>query len=513
MTPRSDNNWLTSSRPLPARQQTERQIWAAVGARVAQSTPPSTASRLELAQEARPVLPICDWIETYFYIPETKGPVRLAPYQRWCLERCFPTGIEQQLPYSTIVWSDLKKSLKSTIAAAVVLYWADTFEWSSCKIIANDIKQADSRVGFYIRRAIQLNPVYFLEQRRVKIKPSGYLIEFQSNHSRIEAVPIDPDGEAGGNDDVVCFSELWGAKGELAKRMWTEMTLSPTKYGRSFRWVETYAGFVGESELLEPLYEQNVKDEHQIADAPEELEAYEHGRTFTLWNTQPRLPWQTVEYYAQEEETLLPGEFKRVHKNEWATSTSALLPDPMLWDLCEEALPPLDARTPLVVGLDAGVSNDHFAMVAVSRHPQRRKDVAIRYAREWVPERGKKLDFAPIQVEVEAFCKAHNVVQLCYDPYQLHQMGTSLLSKGVVWADEFGQGAERLEADKQFVDLIISKRLAHGGDETLSAHVKGAGRKEEGDNKLRIVKLKKGKKIDLAVATSMATKRCLDLNL
>lgn len=461
------------------------------------------------APEPQPVLPICDWIEQRFYIPETKGPVRLAPYQRWCLERCFPVGAEV-LPYSTIIWSDLKKSIKSTIAAAVVLYWADTFEWSSCKIIANDLKQADSRVGFYARRAIQLNAAYFVEQRGVKVKPSGYLIEFGANHSRIEAVPIDPDGEAGGNDDVVVFSELWGAKGEQAKRMWTESTLSPTKFGRSFRWVETYAGFVGESELLEPLYEQNVKPELQVHD---DIEAYENGRTFCLWNTQPRLPWQTPDYYAQEEQILLDGEFRRVHKNQWATSTGALLPDPLLWDLCKEDLPPLDADTPLVVALDAAVSNDHFAMAAVSRHPERHGDVAVRYAREWVPAKGKQLDFDPIEAEVIAFCRSHNVVQLCYDPYQLHQMGTRLLNEGVVWADEFGQGAERLEADKQLVDLVISKRLAHDGDETLGEHMKGAGRKEEGDNKLRIVKLKKGKKVDLAVATSMASKRCLDLNL
>ena len=31
------------------------------------------------------------------------------------------------------------------------------------------------------------------------------------NNTIIEAIPIDPAGEAGGNDDLIIFSELWAA--------------------------------------------------------------------------------------------------------------------------------------------------------------------------------------------------------------------------------------------------------------------------------------------------------------
>jgi len=98
------------------------------------------------------------WIEANFYIPETRAPLQLAPYQRDVLARALATDKDGRYHYSTILWGDIKKSAKSTIAAAVAMYIAATTEWGSVYIVANDLKQADSRVGYYIRRAIQLHP-------------------------------------------------------------------------------------------------------------------------------------------------------------------------------------------------------------------------------------------------------------------------------------------------------------------------------------------------------------------
>ena len=191
------------------------------------------------------------WIESEFYIPELGGAMKLHPYQKAVLREAYRLDEQGHFVYSVVVWSDIKKSAKSSIAAATVLERARRLPWGSIKIVANDLKQADSRVAFYARRAVELNPRL---TNRVKVKPSGYHMEFD-NRTRVEAVPVDPKGEAGGNDDLIVFSELWAANQTAAQRMWTEMTLSPTKYGKSQRWVETYAGFSGESPLLEQLYQ------------------------------------------------------------------------------------------------------------------------------------------------------------------------------------------------------------------------------------------------------------------
>ena len=464
------------------------------------------------------------WIERDFYIPETRGPIKLGAYQRACLQEVLTPDAKGFFPYSTIVWSDIKKSAKSTIAAAVGLWMAKRTPWSSVKVIANDLKQADSRVAYFMRRAIELNEnlgkVY-------RVRPSSYVIEL-TNNSIIEAIPIDPSGEAGGNDDMIIFSELWGAHQKVQDRMWTEMTLSPTKYGKSFRWVETYAGFEGESTILRQLYEQGVYESEQVsfAEDPEisqttfmgshPLEAYVNKTTrlFCLWNTKPRMPWQTEGYYAQEASLLTPDEFRRVHRNEWASSSSRFI-DLAWWDNClDPELPAMQRTDPICLAADAGITSDCFALVGVTRHPKRKQDVAVRLSRVWVPD-GAPLNFDDIEKEILDIKKTYpNIVDFSYDMYQLHHMMQRLEAKG--WpTEQFSQTGLREKADKELYDRIVQMRIAHDGThEDLRAHLGNANAKLTGEQgRLRIVKRSQRSKVDLAVALSMAASRCTELNL
>jgi hypothetical protein len=192
-----------------------------------------------------------------------------------------------------------------------------------------------------------------------------------------------------------------------------------------------------------------------------------------------------------------------------ATDRARYLPTMIWWDDCRADLPPLGAE-PLILAADAGVSDDNFALVGVSGYGGR---VAVRYVRAWEPPPGGKLDFDAIQAEIEAFCKAHNVLQLFYDSYQLHQMMTNLLNRGVVWTEPFSQASDRLKADKALLDGIKARTLAHGGDTLLREHLDNADRKLEGSDpsqqRLRIVKRRQNLKIDLAVALSMAHYRAI----
>lgn len=192
-------------------------------------------------------------------------------------------------------------------------------------------------------------------------------------------------------------------------------------------------------------------------------------------------------------------------------AAAQFLPDMALWRACQDDVAPPDARTPLVVGLDASVSGDTFAVVAVSRHPDDRERVAVRHVRVWAPQ-GQPLDYGAIEAELRAFLAAHNVVQVAYDPYQAHYLAQRL--SDTVWCEPFSQGADRLEADRQLLDVIVQKRLSHDGDATLTQHVAHADRKLDTDGRrLRIVKRTPTGHIDACVALSMATARCLSLNL
>lgn len=457
------------------------------------------------------------WIEREFWIPENNGAIILMPYQRAVLREAYRRDDSGQFIYSTVLWSDIKKSGKSSIAAAVALERAGRMAWGSVKVVANDLKQADSRVSFYARRAIELNPAL---RNTVKIKPSGYTITMP-NHAIIEAIPVDPKGEAGGNDDLIIFSELWAANQKAALRMWSEMTLSPTKYGQSQRWVETYAGFSGESPLLEQLYQSGVKEGRQLDLGIDGLEVYANdaSRLLCLWNTIPRCDWQTPEYYAQEAAVLTPEEFARVHRNQWSSSSEKFIPIEW-WDGCQVDLPPIGEYQSMVVALDAATTNDTFGIVAVTRSGE---DIQVRYARRWIPPVGGKLDFSnpadPNDINtpegyVRWLIRTHSVVEVTYDAYQLHDMMSRLRREGIGYFREFNQGADRLVADKQLYDLIRDRRIQHDGSHhDLREHLQNANRKDSDGDKLRIIKRAESQKIDLAVCAAMASYEARRLNI
>lgn len=472
------------------------------------------------------------WGERHFHIPELKGPIKLYPHQKAVLREAYKRDENGRFKYSIVVWSDIKKSAKSSIAALVAIHRALMSEWGSIKVIANDLKQADSRVAYYLRRAITLNASYF-----GAIKQSGYKTTF-SNKTIVEAIPIDPGGEAGGNDDLIIFSELWAAKNQAIQTMWTEGTLSPTKFGYSQRWVETYAGHVGQSPILEGLYERGVKNGTRLdlrGNIPEctdeeresiaDLEVYANGDMLCLWNTKPRLPFQTPEYYASEEAVLTPNEFLRVHKNQWLASSDSFLPDISWWNACQttQPMPPLTDREDLILAVDGAASNDNFGIIGLTRDIKYANDgtitrdvTQVRYARRWEPPKGGQIQFTNIndpldrstpEGEIRYLCTHYNVIVVAYDPMQLVDMMQRLVQENLVYCKAFNQQGDRLKADRQLRDNIRDRVIEHDGTAVhLTEHLMNADAAIDGDteNKLRIVKRSDSGKIDLAVCLSMA---------
>lgn len=445
------------------------------------------------------------WILENFRIPETPDKrLILHPYQSACLREALRRDGDKFV-YSTVLWSDIKKSIKSTLAAAVILWRAYHSEWGQILVIANDLRQADSRVGYYIRRAIELNPDL---KRDAKIR--NYRIELH-NHSIIESIPIDPTGEAGSNADMVVFSELWGAHHKAQLRMWTESTLPPAKFGYSQRWIESYAGFQSESDLLIQLYETGTKHGQPIRldNAPDDLEIWSNAtaRMFCLWNTKPRLSWQTDEYYAQEQSILTPDEFARVHRNQWAMGESVFVPA-QWWEACRQSSPDLRAQQGCILGLDAGLHDDCFALVLVSKDGEY---VDMRECKVWYPKNGDVIDFAEVETEIRRMIGRYKIEAIVYDemhvPYLVQRLNSLAFWK------KFDQGKPRALSDKTLYDLIREGRIRHNGDTELTKHIIGANRKPEEDSKLRIVKRDTHSKIDAAVALSMAAYQIMQWNM
>jgi len=219
------------------------------------------------------------------------------------------------------------------------------------------------------------------------------------------------------------------------------------------------------------------------------------------------------------------------------------LPDITWWDHCREDLPPLGQHESLVLSLDAATgrtatSSDCFAIVGTTRHPDPARvddSVAVRYAKTWQAKAGQKIDYQGTwddpgpERELLRLCGydmdesgtpvyqrggGYNVTCVVYDPTELHDMAARLSRAGVAWFQEFSQSSLRYESDRQLLELIQQRRIAHDGNEEMRKHIYNADRKtDESGHKLRIVKRVDSLKIDLAVALSMGSYQTLYLNL
>lgn len=493
------------------------------------------STEVELSHDLWP--DIVEWAEGNFFLADTGERIVIPEIVAKALREALKRDENGRYVYSTVVWSWPKKSMKSTTIALVADYVATFKPRARIKLIGNDLKQADSRVGEYLRESLLIGQKEGTRDQAIKISYSKYRINYP-NRSYIEMLPIDAHGEAGGNDDLIVCSELWGWMSNAHQRMWTETTQSPTKMGYSQRWVDTYAGFEGESTILEGLYDATVKEENllvaQVDTATEkgrqeqralqeywdDFEIYAKGGVLTIWCTRPLFYWQTPEYYADQRVTLTAPEYRRIHRNQWTTSENIFV-NYHWWENCRDAaLPAVDPDEELVVAIDAATDEDAFAIVAVARDPRNpTKDGALvlRYWDVWYPKQlknegeGGKFTYEEPKAMLRWLANHRNVVQFAYDPYQMKDTADELEKEGLGWFAPFGQQVERSIADKMFHDIIRAGTFKHQADHRLDSHIKNANAKTESRSRMRIVKRKDHLKIDLAVAASMACKRARDV--
>jgi phage terminase large subunit-like protein len=484
---------------------------------------------------------IVKWAEENFYIKETSQPIRFFPHQKAVLRYMFKRDAQGKFRFQTVIYSTPKKSGKTCTAGVAVRWAAETWgKYNEIYCIGNDLEQAKERSFKAVKTSVELDPLYDRQHGRIPDKWSLAMESMicQSTGSKIKAIAADYRGEAGSNPALSVWTELWGYIHEEAVRFWAEMAPSPI-VKNSMRMIETYAGYEGESELLWGLYQSGVLEGRQLtagemdcpgafAEAPnpnDKVPCYvnEAAGIFAYWDDgeqSHRMPWQQGEegkrYYASEAATQTPNQFTRLHHNKWVSAESSFVPIEW-WDACNNPLPLKPGeKTPLVIGLDAAVSGDCFGLVVVSRDPLNPKQgIAVRACRVWTPPKGGKIDFIGPENAVREFCKLYNVIECCYDPYQLYDMGTRLTKEGVTWMNPFDQGVKRMESDKSLYDLILQKRIRHDGNPELREHIANANAKQstEIDSKMRIVKKAESRKIDLVISTSMACFECLRLSI
>lgn len=436
----------------------------------------------------------------YVLDPENNITLSPIPEQYAIMDTLAQRDSNGDFIYADWIYSQCKKHGKTSLVAGILLWQAWRVSNGYVVVVANDQKQADSRLFRVILNTVQKHP---------QMKAFAHCVRYKitlSNGTVIEALPCDPEGEAGLNPTAIGYTEAWGIKQAKGIQMFSEMALSPTRAGQSFRITESYAGHSNESLPLETMYNAVVKPEYLI-NSDLELYANPKAGIIAYWGTKRLQAWQqgalAEKYYAGERARLTPNEYRRLHHNEWVTSQDTFC-SPELWELCraKSRTELTDGRNGVIIALDAGVSNDCFAMVGVGRQGDVIHEL---FTHIWQPSAGREVNFIEVERVVIETLKKYYVVCLVYDPHQLKHMADRLEQLNIVFIDKFIQGTRRLEADKALYDRIRTRRLLHSGHEGLTEHVLNANAEvSKHEDRLRIVKRADAKKIDACVALSMA---------
>jgi hypothetical protein len=437
----------------------------------------------------------CALIETAFADPETGRPYRLLPAERAFLERAFQTDDEGRLLHPEQVYGAPKKSGKTTLAAlhvlATVILHGGRF--GEAIIAANDLEQAMGRVFEMIRRIVETS-----QWLRQQAKVTSDRITFPSTGATIRAIPSNYAGAAGANPTITAFDELWCYASERSRRLWDELVPPPTRKV-ACRLTVTYAGFEGESTLLEEIYRRGMAQ----PEVGEDLRAGDGILMF--WSHKPIAPWQSEAWLAQMRQQLRPNAYLRMIENRFVTSESSFI-DMAWWDACvdPEATPVVSDRSLKVyVGVDASVKRDSTAIAAVT-WDKRAQRARLVWHRIYQPSPDAPLDFTwAIEDTLIELAGRFNVKLCLYDPYQMQASAQRLRREGVKM-EEYPQSVPNLtEASQNLYELVKGHNLVAYPDAAIRLAVSRAVAVET-TRGWRIAKDKQSHKIDIVVALGMA---------
>lgn len=443
------------------------------------------------------------------WIIRTSGElIEIQPDQAEVLDCWFTRDGRGKFPYTTYIMGDIKKSGKTELGAAVALWFMLTEPGRpEGYALANDLEQAHSRSFGAITEVIEANPLLranLLVRRNPR--PS---ITFPDG-GRLEALPHDYAGEAGANQSITLWTELWAFNTERSIRLWEEFTPVPTRLN-SIRWVDSYAGFRDESTLLWRLYEATVIKGRRVHGT---LPMYEDqsGTIVCYWGTEPHMPWQTPEYYAQQRVELRPEAYMRLHENKWVTSSSAFIKAgqwdaltqvPIMWPWKHRSLP-------VYAAVDAAHKRDSVAVTLVGYHPL--LGLVLLAHRIWSPTEDSPVIPEDTAVPwLEDIRDNWNLRSIYYDPAHFETAGYRLREWwGGIDVVEYVQTGENLILmGNQLYDAIRFGWLSVYDAPDLREHVINA-RAKETDRGFRITRGKTERKIDGAVSLGMAVVAALE---
>jgi phage terminase large subunit-like protein len=226
--------------------------------------------------------------------------------------------------------------------------------------------------------------------------------------------------------------------------------------------------------------------------------------------------WITPEFLQRQAENpeLTSEEFLQLHACVWSDAAEAWVKRGA-WDtLVVAGLEPEDGAD-IWVGIDAALTEDCTAVSWSWRIDDERVGVAAfvwaakrgNAAHELVP--GGRMDTRCVIPFIDRLAERFNVREVVYDLNRLEVVAQMLSEAGYLVADAWTQAANRSKAWSAWYGSVLTRQIAHDGDQVLAEHVCGAQAKmTEHGWKVEKLRQRRAQKIDALVASAMAHWRC-----
>ena len=487
---------------------------------------------------------------TFFegYLTHTKGklanqPFVLEVWQKQLVGNLFgwrrPDGTRR---FRTAYFEIPRKNGKSTLAAGIALYLllADREKGAEVFTAAADREQA-SIVYEVARGMAQANPSI---RNRVKAMETAKRLVVDSTGSYLKCLSADAFTKHGLNAHGIIFDEVHAQKN---RELWDVLTTSTGAREQPLTVAITTAGYDRNSICWE-LHDYAVKVRDGIIEDPEFLPAVFAAQDDDDWTdpavwrkANPCLGVSLSEDYLEakcreaQNSPAKENTFRRLHLNQWTEQDVRWL-QMAKWDACGE-LPfdpaELEGRV-CYGGLDLASTTDVAAFVLMFPPDDPSEPWAV-LPRFWVPgdnararekrdrvpytkwasdgyltmTEGDVIDFDVIRRDVTAAGEVFDIREIAIDRWAAPQITTQLMGDGFDMVP-FGQGFASMSGPtKELEALVLSGRLAHGGNPVLRWMASNVAVEMDAAGNLKPSKRKSNEKIDGIVATVMAAGRAM----
>lgn len=427
----------------------------------------------------------------------------LRPWQREIVEPLFEIDPQTgRRRYTQALIGMPRKNGKSQLGAAIALKLlvADGIFGAEVYSAAGDRKQA-ALVFEEARRMVRFSP---LLEATLKVFPGSKVIEDRSTESIYRVVSADAALQHGLNPSGVIFDEVWN---QPNRRLWEALTTGSGVREEPLIVALTTAGYDDDS-LLHELFESGRKGRDpsfyfRWFGLPKDSRLrYDNPKAWALAN--PAMgDFLREEYLAEEARRLPENSFRRWHLNQWTAQEDTWITQRQ-WDGCR-GKPAIPKGASVWVGIDAGMHHDSTGLAMVAK-------IGDEFHAEfdvWIPgdAEDEVLDLNLVAARVRQIATEYELVECVYDPYFMGVLAPGMEEEGLPMVKFPQQNEHMCPASQTLFDIIVNRKLRHGGHKVARAHALAAVAKET-ERGWRISKAASRKqRTDLLVALAMAVDR------